>query len=163
MADGVARSPSRLCSRDGKICCYGDALSTIFLAYLLFLCLASYFSFFVFLFFLIFFSASRYVLSSSCPFVCAAVICYSQQVRILQYVFFLLVSFVPYPILKLFFFLFVQHFFFSHLLFLGWRFFVVLSSYPVRQHLICRALILVYSVWFFSLTVCDHRICISLG
>ena len=30
-ADGVARSPSRLCSRDGKICCYGDALSTIFL------------------------------------------------------------------------------------------------------------------------------------
>ena len=31
MADGVPRSPSRLCSRDGKICCYGDALSTIFL------------------------------------------------------------------------------------------------------------------------------------
>ena len=31
MADGVARSPFRLCSRDGKICCYGDALSTIFL------------------------------------------------------------------------------------------------------------------------------------
>ena len=31
MADGVARSPSWLCSRDGKICCYGDALSTIFL------------------------------------------------------------------------------------------------------------------------------------
>ena len=31
MADGVVTSPSRLCSRDGKICCYGDALSTIFL------------------------------------------------------------------------------------------------------------------------------------
>ena len=35
MADGVARSPSRLCSRDGsrdgKICCYGNATSTIFL------------------------------------------------------------------------------------------------------------------------------------
>ena len=32
MADGVARSPSRHCSRDGKIsCCHGDALSTIFL------------------------------------------------------------------------------------------------------------------------------------
>ena len=31
MADGVARSPSWLCSRDGKICCYGNALSTIFL------------------------------------------------------------------------------------------------------------------------------------
>ena len=56
MADGVARSPSRLCSRDGKICCYGDALSTIFLL----LCLASYFSFF-FSFFSYFFPASRYV------------------------------------------------------------------------------------------------------
>ena len=31
MADGVARSPSWLCSRDGKICCYRDALSTMFL------------------------------------------------------------------------------------------------------------------------------------
>ena len=29
MADAVARSPSRLCGRVGKICCYGDALSTI--------------------------------------------------------------------------------------------------------------------------------------
>ena len=55
MADGVARSPSRPCSRDGKICCYGDALSTIFLL----LCLASYFSFFSFLF--LFFPASRHV------------------------------------------------------------------------------------------------------
>ena len=31
MADGMTRSSSRLCSRDGKICCYGNALSTIFL------------------------------------------------------------------------------------------------------------------------------------
>ena len=31
MADGVARSPSRLCSRDGNICCYGYALSIVFL------------------------------------------------------------------------------------------------------------------------------------
>ena len=46
MADGVARSPSRLCSRDGKIRCYGDAVCTIFL---LAFVLASYFSFFVFL------------------------------------------------------------------------------------------------------------------
>ena len=42
MADDVKRSPVRLCSRDGKICCHGDALSTIFLL----LCLASYFSYF---------------------------------------------------------------------------------------------------------------------
>ena len=27
--NGAARSPSRLCSRDGKISCYGDALNTI--------------------------------------------------------------------------------------------------------------------------------------
>ena len=51
MADDVARSPFRLCGRDGNICCYEDALSTIFFAFLL-LCLVSYFSFFVFLFFL---------------------------------------------------------------------------------------------------------------
>ena len=31
MVDGVARSPSRLCSRDGKVSCCGDALSTILL------------------------------------------------------------------------------------------------------------------------------------
>ena len=29
MADGVARSPSQLCSRDGNICSDKDALSTI--------------------------------------------------------------------------------------------------------------------------------------
>ena len=58
MADGVARSPSRLCSRDGKICCpCGDALSTSFsLAYVpCFLLHVFRFSF------LIFFPASRYV------------------------------------------------------------------------------------------------------
>ena len=57
MADGVARSPSRLCSRDGKICCYGDALSTIFL-----LKICALLPTFLFLFFLfLFFPASRYV------------------------------------------------------------------------------------------------------
>ena len=45
-----------------KICCYGDALSTIDFLSCLFLCLASYFSFFLFLFFIfLFFPASRYV------------------------------------------------------------------------------------------------------
>ena len=54
MADGVARSPSRLCSRDGDICCYGDALSTVFL-----LAFVPCFLFpFVFSYF---FPASRYV------------------------------------------------------------------------------------------------------
>ena len=47
MADGLARSPSRLCSRDGKIVFMEtDALSTIFLLACLLLCLAFYFSFF---------------------------------------------------------------------------------------------------------------------
>ena len=59
MADGVARSPSRLCSRDAKICCYGDALSTIFLL-ACFCALLPTFRF-SFLPFLIFFPASRYV------------------------------------------------------------------------------------------------------
>ena len=78
MADGAAGSPSRLCSRDGKICCYGDALSTTFL-----LAFVPCFLFFVFLFFLfIFFSCIPVCLSSSCSFVCAAICC-SQQVRIL--------------------------------------------------------------------------------
>ena len=59
MADGVARSPSRLCSRDGKTCCYGDALSMIFLlafvpCFLLFVFRFSFLSLF-------FFRASRYV------------------------------------------------------------------------------------------------------
>ena len=60
MADGVARSPSRLCSRDGKISCYGDALSTIFLLAIVpcFLLFVFRFSFLSFLFF---FPASRYV------------------------------------------------------------------------------------------------------
>ena len=54
MTDGVARAPSRLCSRDGKICCYGGALSTIFLlafvpCFLLFVFRFSFLSFFLFL------------------------------------------------------------------------------------------------------------------
>ena len=74
-------SPSRLCSRDGKICCYGDALSTIFL--LAFVpCFLLYVFRFSFLSFLIFFSCIPVCLHSSCPFVCAAAICDSQQVRI---------------------------------------------------------------------------------
>ena len=71
MADGVTRSPSPLCSRDGKICCYGDALSTI----VLLSCLASYFSC-CFLSFLTL-SFIPVCLSSPCSSVCG----YSQHVR----------------------------------------------------------------------------------
>ena len=107
IADGVARSPSRLCSRDGKIC-YGDALSTI----LLLLCLATYFSFFVFLFFLFLsFPASRYVYFLRVP---SSV--QQPSATLSKYVFYstwyvlflLVVSFVPYPISEFFCFLLVD-------------------------------------------------------
>ena len=152
MADGVARSPSRLCSRDGKICCYGDALSTIFLLVLVpcFLLLVLRCPFFSFL---IFFPCIPVCLSSLCPFVCAATICYSQQVRILQYVFFLLVSSYPTPSRNSF--VFYSSSFLgggSQLLFLGWRFFCCDLLTLILQRLV-----------FICLTVCDHIICISLG
>ena len=70
--------------------------------------------------------------TSSCPFVCAADIWYSQQVHIL-FVFFLLVAIVPYdPISEslVSFFIF-SSFFFRSSYFLGVFFFVVLT-YPVR-------------------------------
>ena len=60
MADGLARSPSRLCSRDGKICCYGYALNTIFLLAFVPCFLLSVFRF-SFPCFHIFSPASRYV------------------------------------------------------------------------------------------------------
>ena len=61
MADGVARSPSRLCSRDGNICCYGDALSTMFLFACFCASLPTSRSSFFFSLFSYFFPASRYV------------------------------------------------------------------------------------------------------
>ena len=60
MADGVARSPYRLCNRNGENCCFGVALSTIFfLACFCALLLRFRFSFLFFLF--LFFPAPRYV------------------------------------------------------------------------------------------------------
>ena len=136
MADCVARSPSRLCSRDGKICCYGDALSTIFL-----LAFVPCFLLFVFrVLFSHFFPASRHVfVSSSRLFVCAA------SGTVSKYVFYSTCSFcrvicswsfVPYPISEISCFLFVLYSFFRSSYVSGGLFFVVLS-YPVRQHLIC--------------------------
>ena len=125
MADCVARSPSRLCSRDGKICCYGDALSTIFLLAFVpcFLLFVFRFSFLPFLIFL-----HCILCLSSCPFVCAAAICHSQQVRILEYVLFLFVPFVPYPISEFFRF----HSFSIFFVALISRVAFLLCSYPVR-------------------------------
>ena len=75
MADRVARSPSRVCSIDGKICCYGDALSTIFL--LDCALLPTFHSSFFFFFLVIIFvpssvqqsaTLSKYVFYSTCSF-----------------------------------------------------------------------------------------------
>ena len=71
MAYSVIRSPARLCSRDGKFCYYGR-LEYDFLAF----CCALLPTFLMFSFLIPVCS------SSSCSFVCAAVICYSQQVRV---------------------------------------------------------------------------------
>ena len=61
IADGVARSPSRICSRDGKICCDRDAMSTNFLLACFSALLPTFcFPFFSFFLFLHFFPASRY-------------------------------------------------------------------------------------------------------
>ena len=80
MADGVARSPSLLGSRDVKICWYEDALSKISLlsfvpCFLLFV--------FVFRFFRFFFHCIPVCFSSSCPFVWAAATRYFRQGHIL--------------------------------------------------------------------------------
>ena len=66
--------------RREDFCCYGDALSTIFLL----ACFCALLPTFRFLFFpFLFFSCNPVCLSSSCLFACAA-ICYSQQVRVLS-------------------------------------------------------------------------------
>ena len=155
MANGVARSPSRLCSRDGKICCYGDALSMIFL-----LAFVSCFLFFVFRFsflsFLIFFlhpGMSIFIVSLR---LCSNHLLLSAST---EYVFYstcsfcLFVSFAPYTISEFFCFLFVQYsgvFFFVALIFRVVFFFVVLS-YSVRQHLICLPCF--FSAWLFSVSL----------
>ena len=102
MAGAVARSPSRLCSRDGKTYCYGDALSTIFLLACFCVLLPTFrfsfcFSFFSYFFYLhpgmlIFFVSLR---------LCSSHLLLS-QVRIFYHAFFLLASFVHHPISEFF-------------------------------------------------------------
>ena len=68
MADGVARSPSRLCRRDGKKCRYGDTLSTIFLL----ACFCALLPTFRFSFLLCLLFGCIPICLPSCPLVCAA-------------------------------------------------------------------------------------------
>ena len=108
-ADCVARSPSRLCSRDGKICCYGDALNMIFLlafvlCFLLFVFHISFLYFLIFslhsgsfIFFLSLLCSSHLLLSASTYFIVrvlfACVICTLPHVGVLLF-FILLVFFL---------------------------------------------------------------------
>ena len=93
-------------------------------------------SFFVFLSFPFFFRCVPVCLSSSCPFVCAAAICYSQQVRTSFYstCSFCLCRLYPTPSRNSFVFCFfiVVVFCFCSSYFLGGVFFVVLFSCPVH-------------------------------
>ena len=119
MADGLARSPSRLRSRDGKICCCGDALGTIFLIACICALLPTLRFTILFVFFLhpgafIFvsirlFSSRRLLSASTCSF----------------YLWYLYLD----PISQFLCFLF-DLYFFSWLLFLWWR--VIVLSCPVR-------------------------------
>ena len=160
MVQQVARSPSRLCSTDGKICCLlWRRLEYDFLACLL--AFVPCFLLFVFLFFLfLFFSLhpGMFIFFVSLR-LCSSHLLLSASTS--KYVFynarsFCLCHLYPNPSRNSLVFLFVQHFF-SQLLLLGWNFFCS-ALVPGTLALDLPTLIL---VWFFS--HCDHIICISLG
>ena len=116
MADSATRPPARLCSRDGKLCYYG-LLEYDFLAFVL-LPTSLIFSFLIAVCF-----------SSSCSFVCAAVICYSPAGRINSTCSFLLVvSFVSCLISEFLRFYMFRIFCSSYI----WGGVFVVLSYPVR-------------------------------
>ena len=133
-----------------------------FLACLL-LCLASYFSFFVVLFILFSFFPCIPVCFIFFVSLCAAAICYSQQVPGTYEVFYSTCSFCllchlcPTPCRNSLVFNSSSHFF-SQLLFLGWRFFCC-ALVPGTLALDLPTLIL-QGLVFLCLAVCDHRICI---
>ena len=151
MADGVTRSPARLCSRRGKIC-YHKRLEYDFLT----LCLAYCFSYFlmpypgmfIFFVFLRLCSSNHLLRQLMC----------SQQVPFLQYVLFSLLSFASYPISGFLCFYSFSNFFV--VLFSRVAFFVVLS-YPVRQHLNCLPLFF-SDFSFFSVSLSDHIFFLSM-
>ena len=103
MADGVARSPSWFCSRDGKIFRYGDALSTIFLLPCFCALLPTFrFSFIFSLFSYFFLHPGMFIFFVSLRLCSSNLLLLSATtyfiVRVLS-----VVSFVPYPILESFF------------------------------------------------------------
>ena len=111
-------SSSRLCSRDGKICCCGDTLSTIFLL-ACFCALLPAFRFSFFFSFLIFFLHPGMFIFFVSLRLCSSHLLLSAStcfIRSSTCSFCLFVSFVPYPISKFFCFLFVLFFFFVALI-----------------------------------------------
>ena len=130
MADGVARCPRLgFVAETGRFCGYGDAFSTIFL--LVFVpCFLLFVFRFSFLSFLIFFPCIpvRYLLRvpSSVQ---------QPSATLSKYVFYSTCFFCLchlYPTSSRNYYVFYSFTIFSQLLFLGWRLFSVVLSYPVR-------------------------------
>ena len=129
MADGVVRSPSRLCSGDGKICCYGDALNTIFLLACFCPLLPTFC--FSFIFFLIFFLHPGMVI-----FFVSLRLCSSHLLLLSASTYFIVRVFsacvictLPHFGILLF---FIRLVFFRSSYFSGGVFFGVALSYPLR-------------------------------
>ena len=118
-----------------------------------------FFLFFLFFLFL-FFSCIPVCLSPSCPFVCAAAICYSQQVRIYSTCSFCLCHLYPTPSRNSF--VFYSFSFFFIVLVSRVAFFFCCALVPGTLALDLPTLILQQRL-FFSVSLSDHRICISLG
>ena len=135
MVDGVARSPSRLCSRDGKTCCYGDALSMIFLlafvpCFLLFVFRFSFLSLF-------FFRASRYVYLLRVPLCSSHLLLPASTYFIVRVLSACVICTLPHLGILLFFYSSTCSIFFFVALICRLAFFFVVLSYPARAHLIC--------------------------
>ena len=160
MADGVARSPSRHCSRDGKIsCCHGDALSTIFLLVFVpcFLLFVFRFSFTCISFLLFSLHPGMFIFFVSLRLCSSHLLLSASTYFIVRVLSACVVCTLPHIEILLFF--YSSSFFFSQLLFLGWRFFCC-ALVPGTLALDLPTLILQRLVF---LCHCDRRICISLG
>ena len=157
MADGVARSRLGFVAETGRFV----AMETPWVRFsCLLLCLASYFSFFVFLLFSCFFTYVPVCLSSSCPLrLCNSHLLLSAStcfvVRVLSAS---VICTLPHLGILLFF-LFVCFFFFRSSYFSGWwRFFLLRSR--TRYASTWFAYLDSLATFGFSLSHCDHRICI---
>ena len=158
MADGVARSPSRLCSRDGNICCYGNAFSTIFLLACFYLYLASsYFSFFFCFFSSFFLHPGMFIFLVSLRLCSSHMLLSASTYVIVRVLSACVICTLPHLGILLFF--YSSSIFFRSSYFSGGVFFSC-ALVPGTLELDLPTLILQRLVF---LCLCDQIICISLG